>query len=473
MKVLLIAMPDTVSALDAVTQIPSLGLCSIAGNLSGCEVKVIDLVFHKHGIRKFVQGLIRDFQPDIVGLSAMSHQYSSSCRISEICRETGPGMKIVLGGYHASLMYQEIGSGKDARLFDFIVRGEGEITFQRLVEEIGNGGKNFSNIQGLSFWNGVQFIHNPDAPLLDLNSLKLPDRTCRVLDKARFLGRAFDCVETSRGCTMDCHFCSIQKMYGRSLREFPLERVINELKYLKELGVSGVFFVDDNITLNVPRLKKLCELIISHSLNTLSYVTQASVPGIASDPDLPALLRRAGFKWVFLGIESGISRNLESMGKKGILSNARLAVKSLQEQGICVFGGFIIGHPQDREEDILSTYKYALDLGVDHPIIQCLTPYPETRTRDELLAEGLITNKEDFSLYNGFTCNVRTRNLNGGQLSNAMFRGGLGLYFNPGYLARSRFWRYSLSIIPALLWNNFAYLAGAMKGKVFISRHSW
>ena len=87
MRVLLIAMPDTVSALDAVMRIPNLGLCSIAGNLEGHTVRVVDLVFHNHNIRRFIEGILKDFQPEIVGLSAMSHQYASACRVSQICRE--------------------------------------------------------------------------------------------------------------------------------------------------------------------------------------------------------------------------------------------------------------------------------------------------------------------------------------------------------------------------------------------------
>ncbi|MDO8567828.1 MAG: radical SAM protein [Dehalococcoidales bacterium] len=472
MRVLLMAMPDTVSALDAVTRMPNLGLCSVAGNLEGCDVKVVDLVFHNRGLSGFIKNLIKEYQPDLVGLSAMTHQYASACRVSRICRQVKPGVKIALGGYHASLMYREIGESADKDLFDFLVRGEGEITFRQLVQEL-NGGNALSRVPGLSYRSDDQFYHNGPSALCDLDSLKLPDRDCRVLDKAQFLRQSFDCVETSRGCTMGCRFCSIGHMYGRSLRNFSLERVIADLKNLKAKGKKGVFFVDDNITLNVPRLKRLCELIVAEKLDTLEYIIQASVPGIASDRELPPLLKRAGFRWVFLGIENGISRNLESMGKAGILNNAQRAVSLLQEQGVGVFGGFIIGHPDDSRDDIRATFRFALDLGVDHPIMQCLTPYPKTETRNELAAGKLITNMDNFSLYNGFTCNIRTRHLTTRQINQAVFWNGLRLYFHPRYLARSRFWHYRLSSLPALLSNNFRYLSGALRGRIFISRHRW
>jgi len=472
-KVLFFAMPDTVSALDAVLRMPNLGLCSIAGNLEGCDVKVVDLAFHSRRLTQYVRSLMDEVRPDLVGLSAMSFQFASACRVAGICRSANPAVKVALGGYHASLMCEEIAAGKEAGLFDFMIRGEGEITFNRLVQEIISGREDFGSISGLSFRTRWGFQHNQPAPLADLDEIRLPDRGCRLLHTAHFFGQPFDCVETSRGCSMGCNFCSITQMYGRSIRFFKPERVIAELKLLKQKGTRGVFFVDDNITLDVRRLKKLCEMIAAENLNTMSYAIQASVKGISSDPELAACLKKANFIWVFLGIESGIGRNLESMGKEGVLNNTQLAISLLQAQDICVFGGFIVGNPEDTRQDILYTYRFALDSGVDHPIIQCLTPYPRTNTREELMAEGLITNGDDFSRYNGFICNVRTRHLSNSQLSQAMMWGGIKLYFHPRYLKRSRFWRFEPSLWPVLLGNNIRHILGAARGRLFESTHSW
>ena len=472
MRVLLVGMPDTVSALDAILKVPNLGLCSIAGNLTNCEVRIIDLAFFGRGLTRVLQKVVADFEPDLVGLSAMSYQYASARRAAQVCRSARSEMKIALGGYHASLMHREIGNA-DADYFDFVVRGEGETTFSHLAESIRANDPDYAAIPGLSYRVNGEFRHNPPARPIDLASLKLPNRSARVADRAHFLGQPFDCVETSRGCSQRCRFCSIREMYGSQVRSFSLDRVVEDLKRLKEAGKRGVFFVDDNITLDVARLKSLCQSIIDEKLDDRSYTVQASVVGIASDPELPALMKRSGFKWVFLGIESGIRRNLESMGKKGVLPNVGKAVSGLRAHGIGVFGGFIVGHPDDSLGDISTTFKYALESGVDHPIIQCLTPYPRTQTRQELADSHLITNADDFSLYNGFTCNIRTRKLPRRQLNRAIFWNGLRLYFHPRYLSRSRFWRFRATVIPALLANNLSYLAGSLTGKVFISRHKW
>jgi radical SAM superfamily enzyme YgiQ (UPF0313 family) len=472
-KVLLVAMPDTVSSLAAVMRIPNLGICSLAGSLEDCEVRALDLAFARGRLTPVLQRTLREFAPDLVGLSAMSFQYASARRVALICKNMSPGILTVLGGYHATLLAEQIAQSPDAELFDFIVRGEGEATLASLVREIASGGSRLDSIGGLSFRRGGRCIHNPPADLLDLEAVRLPDRKSRMLDRSRFMKLRFDCVETSRGCTMGCTFCSIRWMYGRSVRFFSLERVMEDLRRLKASGTRGVFFVDDNITLDVPRLKELCRRIAREGLASLYYVIQASVPGIASDPELPALLAKAGFRWVFLGIESGIARNLAQMRKSGQLAHTRTAVERLREHGICAIGGFIAGNPDDTREDIRDTYRYARDLHLDHAIVQVLTPYPKTEARERLLAEGLVTNPDDFSRYNGFISNVRTRHLSQRELNRWVVLYGARLYFDPRFFLASRVWWYQPADAPAMFLNNFRFLFDGLRGRLFASTHRW
>ena len=473
MKILLIAMPDTVSSLAAVMRIPNLGICSLAGSLEGCTVHCLDLSFARGRITPLLECTLADLAPDMVGISAMSFQFESARRVAGICRRARPGMPIALGGYHATLLAEEIAASSDRELFDFIVRGEGEAVLALLVKQIGSGSGSYGAIPGLSYLGNGGFVHNPAGKLLDLDSVRLPDRDARILDSSRFMKMPFDCVETSRGCTMGCTFCSIRRMYGKSVRFFPLERVLEDLRRLKSRGTRGVFFVDDNITLDVPRLKELCQRIAREGLASLYYVIQASVPGIASNPELPALLAKAGFRWVFLGIESGIARNLAQMRKSGQLAHTRTAVERLRAHGICAIGGFIAGNPDDTREDIRDTYRYARDLHLDHAIVQVLTPYPKTETREHLLAEGLVTNPDDFSRYNGFISNVRTRHLSQRELNRWVVLYGARLYFDPRFFLASRVWWYQPADAPAMFLNNFRFLFDGLRGRLFASTHRW
>jgi anaerobic magnesium-protoporphyrin IX monomethyl ester cyclase len=472
MKVLLVSMPDSNAGLNAVMRVPNLGICSIAGNLDGCQVRVLDLALCRGRLEPLLERVLVEYRPDLVGLSAMSFQFASAQRVARIARDALPAVRVALGGYHASLLHERIAQEDTGGLFDFLVRGEGERTMALLVKAI-DGGGGCAGIPGLSYRENGTFRHNPDAALLDLAAVRPPDRSARLRDTPRFLGMRFDCAETSRGCTMGCTFCSIRRMYGRSIRFFDIERVIRDLRAMKARGTRGVFFVDDNITLDVPRLKELCRRIVAEGLQSMRYVMQASVAGIASDAGLPALLAAANVRWIFLGIESGIERNLRQMHKAGVLSGTRRAVRGLRARGICVIGGLIIGNPDDTRRDIRDTYRYAFSLRLDHAIVQCVTPYPGTELREQLLSEGLVANTDDFSRYTGFQCNVRTRSLDARALNRWMVLYGLLLYFNPAYFLPSRVWWSMPANAPRMFLNNFRFLWSGLGGRLFGSTHRW
>ncbi len=141
--------------------------------------------------------------------------------------------------------------------------------------------------------------------------LALPDRGARVLDGYTFLGRPIDIVETSRGCTYDCSFCSIIEMRGRNFHTFDFTRVLADIADARGRGARAIFLVDDNITLNVGRFEALCRAIVEAGLNDIHYIVQAMTSSIASHGEtLAPLMRRAGFRYVFLGIENVLDEDL-------------------------------------------------------------------------------------------------------------------------------------------------------------------
>jgi anaerobic magnesium-protoporphyrin IX monomethyl ester cyclase len=474
MKVLLVAMPDTASCFDRVMKMPNLGICSVAGSMpADVDVRIIDLTLKNQKIGQTIARLVQEYEPDLVGLSAMSFQFQTAAKLARIIKEVAPKTLIAVGGYHATLLYREIAESEDGEFLDFIIRAEGEPVFRQLLERLKENEEDFAGIGGLSYKrkNG-EYIHNAEAPLVDVRKLPLPRRDVRILKNFHYLKRSFDCAETTRGCTFPCTFCSITRMYGKTFREFPIERVIEDLKILKKQGTWGVFFVDDNITLNVTRLKLLCEEIIRHNLNTIDYLTQATVIGIASDPELAVLMGRAGFKFVFLGIESGNKRNLQLFKKSHICAKTRQAVEYLQKNNIIVLGGFIVANPPDNTEDVKAVFDYCLEIGVDHPIIQTLTPYPKTPMREDLIQKGLVENLYDYRRYNGFIANVRTEHLSIEEINRLMVTEGAKLYWHPKYLSRSRFWRYHGLGSIGLLYNNYLFIKSGLKGDLFLSSHT-
>src|SRR5581483_6319194 len=392
--------------------------------------------------REQVLSEVRTFDPDLVGYSAMSFQYETARRLAFAVRRESPRVLHVLGGYHATVLSDQI-AARDGEVFDFIVRGEGERPFRQLVDVLVGSGGDLGGVPGLSWRGPRDWHHNADGALLELDSLPLPRREARAWDGAFYFDRTFDVAETTRGCPLPCTFCSIRRMYGRTFRRFPIPRVLADLRALDARGVRGVFFVDDNITIDVPRFKELCEEITAAGLSHLRYIVQASVHGIAKDPSLAPAMARAGFDTVFMGIENAEGANVAALDIAPKLGRAEnetpRAVRLLQDNGIKAVGGFIVGNPDDDRAAIRRTFAYARRLGLDFPIVQCLTPYPRTEMRDELIAEGLVTNADDLSRYNGYMVNVRTRHLSSGQLARAMLWENVKLYYDPRAARRSRF----------------------------------
>src|SRR5438034_1342427 len=265
-----------------------------AAQVPGHDVRILDLVMQPRGVRHRVLEEVAAFAPDLVGYSAMSFQYATARALAAAVRQVAPGTLHVLGGYHATVVADEVGA-RDAELFDFVVRGEGEVAFRQLVDGLAGSTLDLGAIPSLSWRSRSGYRHNPDGPLLELDSVPLPRREARAWDGAFYFDRTFDVAETSRGCPLPCTFCSIRRMYGRTFRRFPIGRVIADLRTLDRRGVRGVFFVDDNITIDVPRFKELCEEIQSAGLGHLRYIVQASVHGIAKDPTLAPAMARAGF----------------------------------------------------------------------------------------------------------------------------------------------------------------------------------
>src|SRR5258707_11742058 len=128
------------------------------------------------------------------------------------------------------------------------------------------------------------------------------------------MGRQVDVIETSRGCTYDCSFCSIIEMRGRNFHTYSFDRVLADIRDARDHGARTIFLVDDNITLNVKRFEALCEAIIEAGLHTIDYFVQGMTSAIANHGEtLAPLMRRAGVRDGFLGMEKILQKDVEFM----------------------------------------------------------------------------------------------------------------------------------------------------------------
>lgn len=397
-------------------KVPSLANSLLAANAVGHEVFVADLTLRRQDVAGAVRQALRTHRPQVVGLSAMSFQYDTACHVARLVRGEFPETRIVLGGYHATLMYEEIYDSPEGELFDFMFRGEADHGFRELLDALERNG-DLRTIRGLSFrTDGTGCEHNEPRPLEDLSTVRIPDRGHRLWSGYRYGYMSLEMIETSRGCTMPCNFCSIRRMYGRSFRPYDLERVIADIADATGRGCRAMLIADDNITLDVPRLIELCKRIVRARLNHVFFIVQASSRGIASSEELVTWLDRANFRAVFLGMENASAKALKYVQKGDIVEQSRQAVQMLHRRNILVVGGVIVGFPWDTEEELVENFEFLRELNVDFFGDQVITPYPKTGAREDQLAGGMVVNKDDFRWYNGFWANVRTEHLSADEL---------------------------------------------------------
>jgi radical SAM superfamily enzyme YgiQ (UPF0313 family) len=417
MNVLLLSMPDSFEHMPPVAiRMPNGALASLAGNVDPHHrVFVADLILVQGSVRATVAHLVREIEPDVVGLSVMTFQRETALKLARLVRQLRPHARVVVGGYDPSLAPEAYAGCSE---IDFIVRGEGEQTFCQLLRVLESGG-DAASVAGLH--------GSAPRPVAQLRTAppRLPNRATRILRGYTLLGRTVDVVETSRGCTYDCSFCSIIEMRGRNFHVYPIERVLADIADARRRGARAIFLVDDNITLDVRRFEALCQAIVDSGFDDVDYVVQAMTSPIAEHgARLAPLMRRAGFRYVFLGIENVLesdlaflkasAKNTRRHGGQPAGNAAIAAIEHLHRHGMYVVGGLIVGNPDDTRESIEANLTFA-SRYVDWPYMQHPTPYPRTPMTEDFRRRDLIVD-DDVAHYDGTTAVVRTQHVAAGEV---------------------------------------------------------
>ena len=325
---------------------------------------------------------------DLVAISAITSTAPQSYRLADMVRKAG-GI-VVMGGTHTSFMPEE-----GMQHADFVVRGEGELAFQELVEAIERG-EGFEKIQNLTYRDADgRVLSNPERakiPNLDVNPI--PDYGLITGWKP---GGVIS-IATSRGCPFSCTFCSVPGMYGHAFRTHSIERVLEELALHR--GNLFTFFADDIFTANKKRVKELLRGMIARGL-TSEWGAQVRTETV-DDPELLQLMRDANCFKVFVGFESINPRTLKLFQKKQDLAKIERSIERFHAHGIHIHGMFVIGSDEDDLETIDATAEFAIKHDIDSVQFMILTPIPGSPDWEKLYAHGdkyVIT--DDWSLYDG------------------------------------------------------------------------
>lgn len=371
------------------TEIP-LGLMYISSFLISKDIDstILDLRIHENPDSVLLDELSRR-KPDVVGITAFSVEILGAEHVSALVKGVDPEVLVVIGGLHASALPEETLMGCDS--FDFLVHGEGEVTFVELLRSI-RAGAACEDLAGIAFRLGEKVVVNPRRELIaDLDSLPLPDRSgidlaCYRPDVATFnyLRLPTTGLMASRGCPYDCYHCS-KGVWGRSVRFRSAEGVFEEMRRcMIDSGIHDFRFYDDVLTLPGGPIRELCELILREGMD-VSFNCYSRIDHITRD--LLVLMKLAGCYHVKYGIEFGSERALELSNRQTSLAQARQVVALTREVGIMVKGNFMIGIPGERLEDVEKTISFAREISPDLASFGGFCIFPGSRFYKDVVLE--------------------------------------------------------------------------------------
>ncbi len=341
--------------------LPPMGLLTVASLLpEEWELKLIDL--------NVAPLKCEDIKwADIVFIGAMSVQRVSVNAIIKKCRELN--RKIVAGG---PLFTSEKECFPEV---DHLVLNEAELTMPEFISDLNRG-------DAKRIYETCSFADVADTPI-------------PRWDLIDFKNYVTMCVQYSRGCPYDCEFCDITVLYGRKPRVKSAVKMIEELDFLYNKGWRGnIFFVDDNFIGNKRMLKNdlMPELVkwMKKKKFPFTFQTQTSI-NLADDDSLLNNMIEAGFETVFVGIETPDETSLQECGKNHNVGRDLITnVKKLQNSGLQVQGGFIIGFDNDKKDIFSRVSNFINDSGIVTSMVGLLNALPGTKLYKRLKEENRI-----------------------------------------------------------------------------------
>ena len=412
MNILYVNPAKLQSGLDAIIKAPPLNLVSIAAMVPEHEATLFDFKIHKFDETKFKRLLNRN---DVVAITSMTPQISHALEVAKLAK--GQGCITILGGYHPTLDPDYV--IKDENV-DYVIRGEGEHTFKELIDYLDKkpASSSIREIDGLSYKTSDGNVkHNRDRMLEpNLDNFPLPRRDLLEDKKYIYLGARVAQMETSRGCPHSCKFCCIHKMWrdpykGTGYRTKSVKRIMQEI-YDIDWHNDFIFFCEDNFTIQVKRTKKILETIIKSGVsNKIYFSCQSRVDTLYRNPWLIDLMHEAGMRQVFLGIESVHQESLNAMNKKNTTPKMiKEVVSMLQDRGISIFGGLIIGFPGETKSMVRENIQFARSLKLTCAQFTPITAFPGTVFFEEMKQKGMIAT-HDYKYYDLFHPMMKTEQL--------------------------------------------------------------
>lgn len=343
---------------------------------------------------------IKTFSPDLIGITAnFTPYFSATVQVARICKIIHPSVPVVVGGHHVTVTPEMTLTNN---CFDFVVLGEGEATFLELIRLVfKNSREKLAALTGIGFRdNGRVRINWPTRHIQPLDQLPFPKKY--TPDTAKM-------ILTSRGCPNNCHFCTIRKVMGQTIRYRSLVNVLQEIEYWINQGIGEFDFEDDNLLYNPLRAKQLWQsIIIQFGKRQLKLSAMNGIAADTLDEELLELMYLAGFEWLNVPLVSGNPNMLKRLARNQSSEYFFQIVQLAAKYQLKVVAYLIVGLPQDTIEkmieDIISLARLKVLIG---PSI--FYPPPGSPVYEYCLQRNYIQSNT-FSLFRSSAVPVETEN---------------------------------------------------------------
>jgi anaerobic magnesium-protoporphyrin IX monomethyl ester cyclase len=473
MKILLINPPYPVC--ESLTM--PLGLLYLASRLEqeSHAVRLEDLQLCSSPAAR-LRKTLRQFQPDIVGVTSFSMNLHAAGRLLRTVKTTCPEALTVWGGAHVS--FDDTAVLRQNPWADVVVRGEGEET---LLDVAGRRARKrgMEGVAGTTWKNADgEICRNPPRPFQpDIDRWPRPAWHLLRLSQYRAFGDGASLL-TSRGCPHRCVFCVGRKMIGARGRFREPAAVVDEMEAWTGLGFRRIRVEDDLFTFRRERAISICREIVGRGFPA-RWRAYARVDTV--DPELLEWMSQAGCERLLFGAESGSPEILKRIRKGITPEQTRRAVEMTRKAGIGVLASFVLGLPGETPETLRQTVGFADSLEVPYSL-NLLTPYVGTEIRDHSRDWGIRIHSDDWRLYGQGHALTSTPNVSRRQLSRAVnrYRAGIGQYLrelfereergaltreNADELERHRHWNFLRRLIGEEILERYGVLPANHSGK--------
>jgi len=366
-----------------------------------CLIKILDTEALSLDYSKIKQYLAKE-KPDIIGFTCLSPTINHVFKICQIIKkDLKLNSSIVLGGVHPTIFPKETIKNPD---IDFVVIGEGEITFFELVKALQEKRNNFENINGLYYKKGNQIINTPARELIpDLDSIPFPARNLFNLNlyhsapTKKLTAEQCSPILTSRGCAFDCIHCVSKSIWQRRIRYRSSENIVSEIEEcIDNYNIKEFNILDDNFTINESRAVEFCQKVIKKKL-PIAWICFSRADGITDE--LTKIMAQAGCKKISLGLESGSQKILNLMRKRTTIEQGKKAVEIIRKNKILAHASFMLGNIKETKETIRETIDFAKSLDLDNISFFITCPVPGSDLYYYAKDNGFINDKTPWEMF--------------------------------------------------------------------------